>query len=66
MRVSENLAGRKERSIYTVLQPLGCCNSSTREKYRYIATDIEAISPSEAAIAMDPIHAKNVPQTKDV
>jgi len=66
MRVSEHLAGHKERSTYTVLQRLGCCNSSTREKDRYIATDIEAISPSEAAIAVEPIHAKSVPQTNDV
>jgi hypothetical protein len=31
-----------------------------------VTTDIEAISASEAAIAVDPIHAKRVPYTKDV
>jgi hypothetical protein len=39
---------------------------SRREESPWYATDIEAISPSEAAIAVDPIHAKRVPQTNDV
>ena len=39
---------------------------SKREEGLPYTTDIEAISPSEAAIAVDPVHAKSIPHTNDV
>ena len=66
MQATLYLVEHKGQSTDTVLPRLGCCGMSMREESPRYATDIDAISPSEAAIAVDPIHAKSVPQTKDV